>query len=78
MQPDEYELEIHEAVPGSRYIKLERAGHFPHCERPDDVNTELAELLSGNNRARWHDDKTENIQLRELPSVRSVVDSRWR
>lgn len=45
MQPDEYEREIHEAVPGSRYIKLERAGHFPHCERPDDVNAALAELL---------------------------------
>ena len=46
MQPDEYEMEIHEAVPGSRYIKLERAGHFPHCERPDDVNAALAELLT--------------------------------
>ncbi len=45
MQPGEYELEIHEAVPGSRYIKLERAGHFPHCERPDEVNAALAELL---------------------------------
>ena len=45
MQPDEYELEIHEAVPGSRYIKLEQAGHFPHCERPEDVNAALAELL---------------------------------
>ena len=45
MQPDEYELEIHQAVPGSRYIKLERAGHFPHCERPDEVNAALAELL---------------------------------
>ena len=46
MQPDEYELEIHEAVPGSRYVKLEQAGHFPHCERPDDVNAELAALLA--------------------------------
>ena len=45
MQPAEYELEIHEAVPSSRYVKLERAGHFPHCERPDDVNAELAALL---------------------------------
>jgi pimeloyl-ACP methyl ester carboxylesterase len=45
MQPDEYELEIHQTVPGSRYIKLERAGHFPHCERPEDVNAELAALL---------------------------------
>ncbi len=45
MQPDEYELEIHKAVPGSCYIKLERAGHFPHCERPAEVNAALAELL---------------------------------
>ena len=55
MQPDEYELEIHEAVPGSRYIKLERAGHFPHCERPDDVNAELAALL-GQSRSAWAED----------------------
>ena len=46
MQPVEYELEIHQAVPGSRYIKLEQAGHFPHSERPDDVNAALAELLN--------------------------------
>lgn len=45
MQPEEYELEIHHAVPGSRYIKLEQAGHFPHCERPEEVNEALAELL---------------------------------
>ncbi|MBI4198046.1 MAG: alpha/beta hydrolase [Chloroflexi bacterium] len=37
-QPPEYESEIHEAVPGSRYIKLENAGHFPMAERPNDVN----------------------------------------
>ena len=46
MQPAEYELEIHQAVLGSRYIKLERAGHFPHCERPDDVNAALADLVN--------------------------------
>jgi len=45
LQPAEYELEIHRAVPGSRYIRLEGAGHFPHCERPDAVNAALAELL---------------------------------
>ena len=36
-KPAEYELEIHQAVPGSKYIKLEQAGHFPMAERPDDV-----------------------------------------
>ena len=30
--PPEYELEIHEAVPGSKYLKLSGAGHFPMAE----------------------------------------------
>ena len=45
-RPPEYELEIHRAVPGSRYLKLERAGHFPMAERPDDVNRAIEELLA--------------------------------
>ena len=46
LQPAEYELEIHQAVPGSQYLRLERAGHFPHCEQPNAVNAALAELLN--------------------------------
>ena len=44
-QPPEYELEIHDAVPGSRYVKLENAGHFPMAERPNDVNGIIEELM---------------------------------
>lgn len=44
-QPPEYEREIHEAVPGSRYVKLENAGHFPMAERPGDVNRIIEELV---------------------------------
>ena len=36
--PPEYEKEIHEAVPGSKYVKLPDAGHFPPVEIPDRVN----------------------------------------
>ena len=36
--PPEYEKEIHEAVPGSQYIKLPGAGHFPPTEFPDKIN----------------------------------------
>jgi pimeloyl-ACP methyl ester carboxylesterase len=46
-QPPEYEREIHEAVPGSRYVKLENAGHFPMAERPGDVNRIIEELVTG-------------------------------
>ena len=45
-KPAEYELEIHEAVPGSKYIKLNQAGHFPMAERPADVNRALEELMA--------------------------------
>ena len=44
--PPEYELEIHEAVPGSRYLKLKGAGHFPMAERPQEVNQAIEELLN--------------------------------
>jgi 3-oxoadipate enol-lactonase len=36
--PPEYEKEMHEAVAGSRYVKLEGAGHFPCTEVPEKVN----------------------------------------
>ena len=45
-EPAEYELEIHLAVPGSKYLKLEQAGHFPMAERPDDINRELEILMN--------------------------------
>ena len=44
--PAEYELEIHQAVPGSKYIKLDNAGHFPMAERPDDINRAIEELMA--------------------------------
>ena len=43
--PPEYELEIHQAVPGSRYLKLKSAGHFPMAERPQEVNQAIEDLL---------------------------------
>ena len=44
-QPPEYELEIHQAVPGSLYLKLSQAGHFPMAERPDEVNGAIEEFI---------------------------------
>ena len=43
--PPEYELEIHQAVPGSRYLKLSNAGHFPAAEQPQQVNQAIEEFL---------------------------------
>ena len=41
----EYELEIHQAVPGSEYLKLKGCGHFPFAERPAEVNRAIDEFL---------------------------------
>jgi pimeloyl-ACP methyl ester carboxylesterase len=38
LAPEEYEREIHEAVPGSQYLTLRKAGHFPMAEQPEAVN----------------------------------------
>lgn len=45
-KPPEYELEIHQAVPGSRYLKLDQAGHFPMVERPVEVNQAIGNFVA--------------------------------
>ena len=37
---------MHEAVPGSRYVKLSGAGHFPPMEIPDKVNALIEEFVA--------------------------------
>jgi pimeloyl-ACP methyl ester carboxylesterase len=44
--PPDYEQEMHEAVPGSRYVKLAGAGHFPPTEIPDQVNALIEEFVA--------------------------------
>lgn len=44
--PPEYEKEIHDAVPGSKYVKLPDAGHFPLTEIPDTVNPLIEEFVA--------------------------------
>ena len=42
---EEYEREIHEAVPGSQYLTLREVGHFPMAEQPAAVNRAIATFL---------------------------------
>ena len=44
--PPEYEMEIHRAVPGSQYLKLNRAGHFPMAEKPEEFNQAIDAFLA--------------------------------
>ena len=45
--PPKYEKEMHEAVPGSRYIEIAEAGHFPLTEVPGKVNRLIEEFVAG-------------------------------
>jgi pimeloyl-ACP methyl ester carboxylesterase len=44
-QGPDYELEIHQAVSGSQYLRLNNAGHFPFAEKPEEVNRAIDEFL---------------------------------
>jgi pimeloyl-ACP methyl ester carboxylesterase len=46
-KPLEYEKEIHEAVPGSQYMKLAGVGHFPPTENPEQINALIEEFVRG-------------------------------
>ena len=45
LAPEAYEREIHEAVPGSQYLPLREAGHFPMAEQPTVVNRAIEVFL---------------------------------
>lgn len=45
LSPEAYEREIHEAAPGSQYIALREAGHFPMAEQPAAVNQAIQAFL---------------------------------
>jgi pimeloyl-ACP methyl ester carboxylesterase len=42
---EEYEREIHKAVPRSQYIQLSQAGHFPMAEQPVAVNEAIETFM---------------------------------
>ena len=44
--PPEYEMEIHRAVRGSQYLKLNQAGHFPMAEKPEEFNQAIDDFLA--------------------------------
>jgi pimeloyl-ACP methyl ester carboxylesterase len=45
----------HEAVPGSRFVTLPGAAHFPHLEDPDGLAAALGEFLAATEPARIED-----------------------
>ncbi|MGV9613600.1 alpha/beta fold hydrolase [Nocardia xishanensis] len=46
MAPAVFGREVAAAIPGARYIEIERCGHYGYLERPDEVNRVLIEFLT--------------------------------
>jgi pimeloyl-ACP methyl ester carboxylesterase len=46
VQPEDHMQEVHEAVPGSRLVRMDNAGHFPPVERPDEYNRLVEEFVA--------------------------------
>ncbi|MBC7301376.1 MAG: alpha/beta fold hydrolase [Nocardia sp.] len=46
MVPPRLCREVAESIPNSRYVEIERCGHYGYLERPDEVNRVVVEFLS--------------------------------
>jgi pimeloyl-ACP methyl ester carboxylesterase len=44
--PIEHGRAAHEAIPGSRFVSLPRAAHFPHLEDPEGLSTALLDFIA--------------------------------
>lgn len=46
MLPPSFSREVAEAIPGARYVEIEKCGHYGYLERPDEVNRAIIDFLT--------------------------------
>jgi len=51
--PVEHGIAAHRAIPGSRFVTIPGAAHFPHIERPDALATALLDFIAAPQPARY-------------------------
>jgi pimeloyl-ACP methyl ester carboxylesterase len=54
--PVEHGRAAHRAIPGSRFVTIPGAAHFPHLERPAELAEALADFIAATEPARFDDD----------------------
>jgi pimeloyl-ACP methyl ester carboxylesterase len=67
--PVEHGRAAHRAVPGSRFVTIPGAAHFPHLERPDALAEALADFIATTEPARF-DEETWRALLRGRSAAR--------
>ena len=76
--PIAHGLAAHEAVPGSRFVTLPRAAHFPHLEDPEGLAAALAGFIAETepgrlDEARWREVLQGRSPARPRPRPRAVI-----
>jgi pimeloyl-ACP methyl ester carboxylesterase len=51
--PVEHGIAAHRAIPGSRFVTIPGAAHFPHIERPDELAAALEDFIAATEPARY-------------------------
>jgi pimeloyl-ACP methyl ester carboxylesterase len=54
--PVEHGLAAQRAIPGSRFVTIPGAAHFPHIERPDELATALLDFIASTEPAQFDED----------------------
>jgi pimeloyl-ACP methyl ester carboxylesterase len=59
--PLEHGIAAHEAIPGSRFVTIPGAAHFPHLERPEELADALLDFISSTMPARYDEARLEAL-----------------
>src|SRR6059058_4996467 len=72
--PIEHGRAAHAAMPGSRFVTIPGAAHFPHLERPDELADALLEFIATSEPAAFDEDAwQELLRGRSVARPRSVA-----
>ena len=67
--PASHALAAHEAIPGSRLVIIEDAGHFPHVETPDEFLDVLLDFIDTTEPARFGPADLQHLLRLRAPDV---------
>jgi pimeloyl-ACP methyl ester carboxylesterase len=59
--PPEHGRAAQRAIPGSRFVTIPGAAHFPHIERPDELADALLDFIASTEPAQFDEDTWREI-----------------
>ena len=72
--PLEHGVAAHGAIPGSRFVTIPGAAHFPHLERPHELAAALLDFIAATEPARFDEDAWQALlRGRSLARPRSAA-----